>query len=276
MKRQWKVLIAVLIMVSFMTITANAATRAVPAGRTITPQQAVPAPQAAPVTPVAAPAMQKVVPGVIAKPVVSASQPSRIILVPGAPGQNVTLAGSGLNQLTAGQVLSGNQVVQSVNVAFSGPVSAATRKIILSASGNSTPGSYTLVMLAGTNRISVPLGITVNSSPGKPEPPPPESAGFVSPGAMRGFNPQPEPPAVEGAHSGQVMPGADVGFNPQPEPPGDLGVQGGLGSPGQNVMMEEEEEPIQAMPGQNQGMNPGQPSGPGNPAPAQGGMQQGQ
>ncbi|HVV85865.1 MAG TPA: hypothetical protein VHE35_22555 [Kofleriaceae bacterium] len=41
--------------------------------------------------------------------------------------------------------------------------------------------------------------------------------GIVSPGTIRGFNPQPDPPGDDGSTHG---------FNPQPEPPGDFGLFG--------------------------------------------------
>lgn len=44
------------------------------------------------------------------------------------------------------------------------------------------------------------------------------NTGPVSPGTIRGFNPQPEPP---GDTAGTIR-----GFNPQPEPPGDVGLFG--------------------------------------------------
>jgi hypothetical protein len=55
-------------------------------------------------------------------------------------------------------------------------------------------------------------------------------AGYTHPGSIRGFNPQPEPPAnLRGFNpqpdppaSGFENPGSIRGFNPQPEPPGEL------------------------------------------------------
>lgn len=45
--------------------------------------------------------------------------------------------------------------------------------------------------------------------------------GFINPGTLKGFNPQPDPPG-DMLKKGFLSPGTLQGFNPQPEPPGDM------------------------------------------------------
>lgn len=47
--------------------------------------------------------------------------------------------------------------------------------------------------------------------------PPRTGTGFTNPVTLRGFNPQPEPPAAAAVHQN---PAAHRGFDPQPDPPG--------------------------------------------------------
>lgn len=100
-------------------------------------------------------------------------------------------------------------------------------------------------------------GLSTTTQTTQPEPPQDKkSTKFLSPGAIKGFNPQPEPPRVKGAQvttdlgaqgavpqqetpqeqkGTEFSPGAIKGFNPQPEPPkfikgaqvtSDLGAKG--------------------------------------------------
>lgn len=66
-----------------------------------------------------------------------------------------------------------------------------------------------------------------------------QSSVVIAPGAIRGFNPQPEPPAIS---RGDILsPGDLVGFNPQPEPPAIS--RGGILSPGDLVGFNPQPEP---------------------------------
>jgi hypothetical protein len=58
-----------------------------------------------------------------------------------------------------------------------------------------------------------------------PQPDPPSAFGWVSPGAIRGFNPQPEPPgSIRGVSPQPIPPGTINGVSPQPSPPRDPNV----------------------------------------------------
>ncbi|MEW6282809.1 MAG: hypothetical protein AB1758_29630, partial [Candidatus Eremiobacterota bacterium] len=66
--------------------------------------------------------------------------------------------------------------------------------------------SYGLLSVALALNLAAPLWAEPSSS-----------TGVDTPGIVRGFNPQPDPP---GSGARPTHPGTIKGFNPQPEPPG--------------------------------------------------------